>query len=100
MGQTTVVANYREEDRDAKDHGSSVKNDKQYEGLRRRRLETTDAAGRHVQPCFRPLSRADLVGQIYKRVDFEQLDAVAVELHKWAARDLGLGVCLECPSEP
>jgi hypothetical protein len=39
----------------------------------------------------------DFVGQIYKGVDFDDLDAVAKELHGWCASDLGLGPCTRCP---
>jgi hypothetical protein len=42
----------------------------------------------------------DLVGQIYKTVDFDDLGAVAVELHEWAREDLGLGACHDCRSRP
>jgi hypothetical protein len=40
----------------------------------------------------------DFVGRIYKDVSFSDLDAIAQEIHAWAARDLGLGDCLSCPS--
>jgi hypothetical protein len=40
----------------------------------------------------------DLVGHIYKAVDFDALDGVARATHLWAADDLGLGPCPECPS--
>jgi hypothetical protein len=39
---------------------------------------------------------ADLVGQIYKPVDFSDLDEVRTTLHDWAAADLGLGKCPSC----
>jgi hypothetical protein len=39
----------------------------------------------------------DLVGQIYKLVDFEDPRTVASEIHMWAAQDLGLGRCKSCP---
>jgi hypothetical protein len=39
----------------------------------------------------------DFVGQIYKGVDFDDTDAVAKELHRWCANDLGLGRCAHCP---
>lgn len=39
----------------------------------------------------------DFVGQIYKSVDFSDLSAVSESTHLWAARDLGLGTCGECP---
>ena len=41
----------------------------------------------------------DLVGQIYKKVDLGSDDGVSRELHRWAARDLGLGACGECPAQ-
>lgn len=42
----------------------------------------------------------DFVGHIYKNVDFEDLDAIEAAVHKWAADDLGLGRCSDCPTEP
>lgn len=39
----------------------------------------------------------DFVGHIYKPVDFADLGAVSDELHRWAALDLGLGPCPDCP---
>lgn len=39
----------------------------------------------------------DFVGHIYKSVDFEDIDDVAEALHLWAAEDLGLGRCRDCP---
>jgi hypothetical protein len=39
----------------------------------------------------------DLIGQIYKPVDFDDLEGVAREIHLWAAEDLGLGRCASCP---
>lgn len=44
-----------------------------------------------------PAMPTDLIGQIYKPVDFEDLDAVANIIHRWAAEDLGLGRCSVCP---
>jgi hypothetical protein len=41
----------------------------------------------------------DFVGHIYKPVDFDDLDAVARQLHLWAAEDLMLGRCDGCPAE-
>jgi hypothetical protein len=41
----------------------------------------------------------DFVGQIYKSADFDDPDAVQEEVHRWAARDLGLGDCPDCPRE-
>lgn len=40
----------------------------------------------------------DLVGRIYKPVNFDDLDGVADEVHLWAAEDLGLGRCPACPN--
>jgi hypothetical protein len=39
----------------------------------------------------------DFVGQIYKSVDFADVDGVRDQLHDWAANDLALGRCLACP---
>ena len=39
----------------------------------------------------------DLTGQIFKPVDFDDLDGVAREVHLWAAEDLDLGRCAACP---
>jgi hypothetical protein len=41
----------------------------------------------------------DLVGQIYRPVDFDDLAQVNVAIHDWAAHDLGLGPCPNCPPE-
>jgi hypothetical protein len=41
----------------------------------------------------------DLVGQIYRPVDFDDLDQVNLAVHDWAAHDLGLGPCRDCPPE-
>lgn len=43
-----------------------------------------------------PSMPTDLVGQIYKPVDFDNPAGVAVEVHRWAAEDLGLGRCSRC----
>jgi hypothetical protein len=40
----------------------------------------------------------DLVGHIYKDADFGDLDTVKAAVHRWAADDLGLGRCKDCPS--
>lgn len=45
-----------------------------------------------------PPMPTDLIGHIYKPVDFGDLGAVAKETHLWAAEDLGLGRCGSCPS--
>lgn len=45
-----------------------------------------------------PAMPTDLIGRIYKPVDFDDLDAVSREAHLWAAEDLGLGRCGSCPS--
>lgn len=39
----------------------------------------------------------DLVGQIYKLVDLDDLDGISATMHHWAAHDLGLGICPKCP---
>lgn len=39
----------------------------------------------------------DLIGRIFKPVDFDDLAAVSDEAHKFAADDLGLGRCGSCP---
>jgi hypothetical protein len=39
----------------------------------------------------------DLVGQIYRSVDFDDLDQVNQAVHDWAANDLGFGRCNDCP---
>ena len=40
----------------------------------------------------------DLVGRIYKPVDFDDQTGVSEELHNWCAEDLSLGRCSSCPS--
>jgi hypothetical protein len=40
---------------------------------------------------------SDLVGHIYKPVDFAELKTVSDAAHVWAADDLGLGRCKSCP---
>lgn len=40
----------------------------------------------------------DLVGHIYKPVDFGDLETVDAAAHQWAADDLGLGRCPDCLS--
>jgi hypothetical protein len=42
----------------------------------------------------------DFIGQIYKPVDFNDLNAVAATMHLWAAEDVGLGRCDGCPPDP
>ena len=44
-----------------------------------------------------PPMPSDLIGHIYKPVDFNDLDGVARELHQWPAGDLDLGRCRACP---
>jgi hypothetical protein len=46
-----------------------------------------------------PTMPTDLIGRIYKPVNFDDLDAVAREVHLWAAEDLALGRCGVCPPE-
>lgn len=38
----------------------------------------------------------DLVGQIYKSVDLDDLDGISKTVHRWVASDLGLGTCPKC----
>jgi hypothetical protein len=40
---------------------------------------------------------SDLVGHIYREADFSDLSAVSAQAHLWAADDLGLGRCKNCP---
>jgi hypothetical protein len=44
-----------------------------------------------------PEMPTDLVGHIYKPVDFGDLTTVNASAHKWAADDVGLGRCPSCP---
>jgi hypothetical protein len=44
-----------------------------------------------------PKMPTDLVGHIYKSVDFTDQRAVNEVAHKWAADDLGFGKCKNCP---
>ncbi len=44
-----------------------------------------------------PPMPTDLTAQIRKDADYEDLAAVSVTLHHWAAEDLGLGRCPGCP---
>jgi hypothetical protein len=46
-----------------------------------------------------PNMPTDFVGHIYKGADFDDLAAVRNEVDRWAARDLGLGDCPDCPRE-
>jgi hypothetical protein len=39
----------------------------------------------------------DLVGHIYRPVDFDDLEQLSAEVHSWAANDLGFGRCGSCP---
>lgn len=41
----------------------------------------------------------DLVGQIYKSVDLDDLDGISTTVHRWVAHDLALGICPKCPSD-
>ena len=41
---------------------------------------------------------SDLTAQIYKSVDFDDLDTVGAAAHRWIAEDLGLGRCTSCPA--
>lgn len=40
---------------------------------------------------------SDLTAQLYKSVDFDDLEAVGAAAHRWIAEDLGLGQCGSCP---
>jgi hypothetical protein len=44
-----------------------------------------------------PAMPTDLVGQIYKPVDFDDVSGISAVLHEWAADDLGLGRRHSCP---
>jgi hypothetical protein len=44
-----------------------------------------------------PSLPTDFIGQIYKQVDFDDLDVISAAVHLWAAEDLGLGRCKDCP---
>jgi hypothetical protein len=44
-----------------------------------------------------PTMPTDLIGQIYKPVDFGEVKTVSAAAHLWAADDLGLGRCKDCP---
>ena len=46
-----------------------------------------------------PAMPTDLIGRIYKSVDFDDLSAVASAVHGIAARDFGLGRCASCPED-
>jgi hypothetical protein len=41
----------------------------------------------------------DLVGHIYRGVDFDEPRTVENSLHNWIRNDLGLGSCPDCPDE-
>jgi hypothetical protein len=40
----------------------------------------------------------DLVGKIYKSVDFDDLDGTTAAIHVWLRDDLALGPCPQCPT--
>ena len=42
----------------------------------------------------------DLVGQIYKAVELDDLDEVAEAVHTWIREDLALGSCPDCAGVP
>lgn len=46
-----------------------------------------------------PRLPTDLAGHIYKSVDFDELSGIAGAGHSWAADDLGLGHCNDCPTK-
>lgn len=41
---------------------------------------------------------SDLTAQLYKRVDFDDLDGVAGAAHSWLSDGLGLPKCAGCPA--
>jgi hypothetical protein len=41
---------------------------------------------------------SDLVGKIYKSVDFDDVNATAAAIHLWLGDDLMLGACPQCPT--
>jgi hypothetical protein len=41
---------------------------------------------------------SDLTAQLYKSVDFDDLNAVGAAAHRWISDDLGLGRCGSCPA--
>ncbi len=47
-----------------------------------------------------PSMPTDLVGRIYKDVDFDRPTDVTAAVHFWIAHDLFLGRCPECPPAP
>lgn len=47
-----------------------------------------------------PTMPTDFVGQIYKDVDFDEIEAIRRTAHSWAALDLGLGACDACSQIP
>lgn len=51
-----------------------------------------------LKDCSAPGIPTDLASQIYKSVDFGELDLVAAEIHRWMATDLVLGACPNCPA--
>jgi len=42
----------------------------------------------------------DLVGRIYKSVDFDSTPTIETAIHAWIRDDLGLGSCSACPPMP
>ncbi|MFN2477244.1 MAG: hypothetical protein ABR526_12995 [Chthoniobacterales bacterium] len=45
-----------------------------------------------------PSLPTDLVGQIYKPVDLSDAAQIEAAAHSWAANDIGLGRCADCPN--
>jgi hypothetical protein len=43
-----------------------------------------------------PALPTDLVGQIYKSIDLDDIISVGAKVHSWAAEDLNLGKCSAC----
>lgn len=41
---------------------------------------------------------SDLTAQLYKSVDFDDLEAVSAAAHRWVSEDLGMPSCASCPT--
>jgi hypothetical protein len=50
-----------------------------------------------LKDCTATAPPSDLTGHIYKSVDFDELDEVEAQVHRWLADDLMLGRCGGCP---
>ena len=44
-----------------------------------------------------PALPTDIVGQIYKSIDLDDVTDLTATVHRWAAFDLALGTCKKCP---